>query len=267
MTATLGMGSLVFGIVHAGEAAWTDPVTVTALVAGAVLLAVLVANESRAEQPIMPLHLFADRERAGAYLARVLFAGTMIGYFFFTTQFLQGVYGYSPLQAGLGFLPTTVVNFLVALPVSRLTTRFGNAAVLTAGLAVTLAGMTWLAQLSATTPYVTGIALPMVLIGIGQGLAFAPLTAAGLARVTATDAGAASGLVNTSHQLGSTLGVAVLVALSAGTGTGLADRVATAYAGGAVMLAAALVAVLVLVVPPDVATRRAAARTPATVAR
>ena len=196
----------------------------------------------------MPLHLFSHRERAGAYLARLLFAGTMIGYFFFTTQFLQGVYGYGPLQAGLAFLPMTVVNFVVALPVSRLTARFGNAPLLAAGLAVTLAGMTWLAQLTATTPYLTGVALPMVLIGIGQGLAFAPLTAAGLARVTAADAGAASGLVNVTHQLGSTLGVAVLVSLSAG-GTALADRVTTAYTGGAVMLAAALAAVLVLVLP------------------
>ena len=115
--------------------------------------------------------------------------------------------------------------------------------------------MTWLAQLSATTPYVTGVALPMVLIGIGQGLAFAPLTVAGLARVTGTEAGAASGLVNTTHQLGSTLGVAVLVALSAGAGTTLTDRVGTAYTGGAVMLAAALVAVVVLILPPEIAAR------------
>jgi EmrB/QacA subfamily drug resistance transporter len=260
LSATLGMGALVFGIVHSTDAGWSDPVTVTALVGGAVLLAVLVANESRAEQPIMPLHLFASRERSGAYLARILFAGTMIAYFYFTTQFLQGVYGYSPLQAGLAFLPMTVVNFFVALPVSRLTARFGNAALLASGLAVTLAGMTWLAQLTAATPYLTGVALPMVLIGVGQGLAFAPLTAAGLARVTADEAGAASGLVNTTHQLGSTLGVAVLVALSSGVGAAtLADRVTTAYSGGAVMLAAALVAALVLILPPELA-RRAAAR-------
>ncbi|MDT0352203.1 MFS transporter [Pseudonocardia charpentierae] len=187
----------------------------------------------------------------------ILFAGTMIAYFFFTTQFLHGVYGYSPLQAGLAFLPMTVVNFFVALPVPRLTARFGNAALLASGLAVTLAGMSWLAQLTAAAPYLTGVALPMVLIGIGQGLAFAPLTAAGLAGATARDAGAASGLVNTTHQLGSTLGVAVLVALSSDVGAAtLADRVTTAYSGGAVMLAAALVAVLVLIVPAEAAARR-----------
>jgi hypothetical protein len=130
----------VFGIVDAGDAGWSDPVTVTALAVGGLLLAGLVATEARAEQPIMPLHLFASRERAGAYLARTLFAGTMIGYFFFTTQFLQGVYGYRPLQAGLAFLPMTVVNFFVALPVPRLTRRFGNATLLASGLAVTLVG-------------------------------------------------------------------------------------------------------------------------------
>jgi len=120
--------------------------------------------------------------------------------------------------------------------------------------------MAWLAQLTATTPYLTGVALPMVLIGVGQGLAFAPLTAAGLAGTTAADAGAASGLVNTTHQLGSTLGVAALVTLAAGAG-GLPDRVTTAYSAGTVMLAAALVAVLVLIVPAEIAAHRTATKT------
>jgi EmrB/QacA subfamily drug resistance transporter len=254
LASTVGVGGLVFGIEHSATAGWSDPVTSAALAVGVLALVALVLNESRVGQPIMPLHLFASRERAGAYLARLLFAGTMIGYFFFNTQFLQGVYGYSPLQAGLAFLPMTVINFFVALPVSRLTARFGNATLLAVGLAVTLAGMAWLAQLTPTTPYLTGVALPMVLIGIGQGLAFAPLTAAGLAGTTAADAGAASGLVNTTHQLGSTLGVTVMVTL-AGSGA-LPARVATALTGGTVMLTAALVAVLVLVVPAEVSARR-----------
>ncbi|WP_427135155.1 MFS transporter [Pseudarthrobacter sp. S9] len=257
VASTLGMGALVFGIVNSVDAGWAAPATIAALVTAAVLLALLVVNEWRVKQPIMPLHLFANRERSGAYLARPLFAGTMIGFFFFTTQFLQGVYHYNPLQAGVAFFPMTVVNFFVALAVPRLTHRFGNAALLAAGLAMTLAGMAWLSQITAHTPYVTGVALPMVLIDIGQGLGFAPLRAAGIAGVTANDAGAASGLVNTSHQLGSAVGVGVLVALSAGAGS-LAGSVAIAYTGGSVMLAAALVAVLVLIVPTERATRRAA---------
>ncbi|MCU1533022.1 MAG: transporter [Arthrobacter sp.] len=254
---TLGVGALVFAIVHSTDAGWAAPETVTALVAAVVLLTLLVVNERRVQQPIMPLHLFASRERAGAYTARLLFAGTMIGFFFFTTQFLQGVYGYNPLQAGVAFFPMTVVNFFVALAVPRLTHRFGNAALLAAGLALALAGMTWLSTITAATPYLTGVALPLVLIGIGQGIAFAPLTAAGIAGVGAKDAGAASGLVNTSHQLGSALGVGVLVALSANAGS-LAGSVAIAYTGGSVLLAAALLAVLVLIVPAERAARRTA---------
>ena len=117
--------------------------------------------------------------------------------------------------------------------------------------------MFWLSRITAATPYLTGVAVPLVLIGIGQGLAFAPLTAAGLAGVTAKDAGAASGLVNTSHQLGSALGVGVLVALSANAGS-LAASAAVAYTGGSVMLAAALAAVLILIVPAERSARRAA---------
>jgi EmrB/QacA subfamily drug resistance transporter len=254
---TLGMGALVFAIVNSVDSGWAAPETIMALVAAAVLLTVFVFNEWKVKQPIMPLHLFASRERAGAYTARLLFAGTMIGFFFFTTQFLQGVYGYNPLQAGVAFFPMTVVNFFVALAVPRLTHRFGNSVLLAAGLALTLTGMTWLSRITAETPYLTGVALPLVLIGIGQGLGFAPLTAAGIAGVTASDAGAASGLVNTSHQLGSALGVGVLVALSANAGS-LAGSVAIAYTGGSVLLAAALLVVLVLIVPSERTARRTA---------
>ncbi|MEV5050535.1 MFS transporter [Arthrobacter sp. LAR12-1-1.1] len=258
VASTLGMGALVFAIVNSVDAGWAAPETATALIVAALLLGLLVLNEWKVKQPIMPLHLFASRERAGAYYtARLLFAGTMIGFFFFTTQFLQGVYGYNPLQAGVAFLPMTIVNFFVALGVPRLTHRFGNAILLAAGLAVTLGGVFWLSRITAATPYLTGVAMPLVLIGIGQGLAFAPLTAAGLAGVTAKDAGAASGLVNTSHQLGSALGVGVLVALSANAGS-LAASAAVAYTGGSGMLAAALAAVLILIVPAERSARRAA---------
>lgn len=87
------MGSLVFAIVESAETGWAAPGTIAALVAGVALLGVLLVNESRADQPIMPLHLFASRVRTGAYLARMLYLGAMIGFFFFTTQFLQGVLG------------------------------------------------------------------------------------------------------------------------------------------------------------------------------
>jgi predicted MFS family arabinose efflux permease len=229
--------------------------TIAGLVPGVVLLMGFVLNEWRAAQPIMPLRLFADPQRTGAYLARMLFLGAMVGFFFFITQFLQTVYGYSALRAGLAFLPMTLVNFVVALAVPRLTRRFGNSALLATGIAVTLLGMAWLSRLSADSSYVAAIALPMVLIGAGQGVAFGPLTAAGIAGVEPRDAGAASGLVNVFHQLGGSLGLGILVAVAATAGSNPADandtlarHVSTALSGGSGMLGLALIATLTLIV-------------------
>ena len=255
--ATLGVGALVFGIIDSVEAGWTAPTTLAAFLVGVLLLGALVANEARAEQPIMPLRLFADRRRNGAYLVRMLYLGAMIGFFFFLTQLLQGVWGFTPFQAGLAFLPMSAVNFVIAVLVTRLVTRFGSTAVLAAGVALTLAGMAWLSRVGADGSYLTAVALPMVLIGIGQGLAFAPMTTAGLAGVDAHDAGAASGVVNTAHQLGSALGLGILTAVGAaavpagGSATAaLVGRVSTALTGGSVMLAAALLLVAVLIARP-----------------
>ncbi|MGY2746829.1 MFS transporter [Arthrobacter sp. UYCu723] len=211
------MSALVYGIVRSATAGWTEPETLTAVVAGVVLLALFVLVEWRAKQPIMPLWLVADRERAGAYAVRVLFLGAMVAFWFFTSQFLQNVSGFSPLLAGVAFLPTTLVNFAAATGVPRLTRRFGNAPLLAGGLAVALIGMFWLSRLNADTPYLTGVALPMILIGMGQGAALGPLTSSGIVRVGPRDAGAASGVVNAAHQLGGTLGILVAVAAPAGS--------------------------------------------------
>jgi hypothetical protein len=113
----------------------------------------------------------------------------------------------------------TIVNFVVALAVPRLTHRHGNGPLLATGVAVTALGMAWLSQLSPDGTFLTDVALPLVLIGAGQGLAFGPLTAAGIAGVAPHDAGAASGLVNAAHQLGGALGLGVLVTLAAAAAT------------------------------------------------
>jgi hypothetical protein len=256
MSSTLGMVALVYGIVRSADAGWSDPVTLATLAAGIGLLVVFVATERHAAQPVMPLRLFASRERTGAYAARLLFLGAMVPFWFFITQYLQQVNGDSPVQAGLAFLPTTIVNFAAALAVPRLTRRYGNAGVLLGGLALGTIGMIWLGRLSADSGYLTGIALPMVLIGAGQGGALGPLTAAGVAGVALEDAGAASGVTNVAHQLGGSLGLGVLVAVFAAadsnTLTGqalLAHRISTSLTVGAAMLAAALILVATLVVP------------------
>lgn len=249
----LGMTALVYGIVRSAASSWSDPVTLMAFMAGVVFLALLIVNEARVRQPIMPLRLFASRERTGAYAARVLYLGAMMGFWFFTTQFLQLVLGFTPFQAGLAFLPTTLPNFAAALAVPVLAKRFGNAPLLAAALVLTLVGMIWLSRVSGDSIYVTGIALPMILIGIGQGMALAPLTIAGVSGVAAEDAGAASGVVNVAHQLGGSLGLAILVAVFTAAGSGaitpmLARRISTALSVGAGMLALALVIVVLFVV-------------------
>jgi EmrB/QacA subfamily drug resistance transporter len=255
LCATLGMGGLVFGIIESGEVGWGAARVVLPVVVGLALLAALVAIESRVEQPIMPLRLFRSRERSGAYATRMLYLGAMIGFFFFTTQFMQDALGFTPLQAGLGFLPMSLVNFAVALVIPRLRARFSDAVLLAGGTVVTLAGMVWLSRAGLGDAYLATVALPMVLVGAGQGLAFAPLTSAGIAGVAPRDAGAASGLVNTAHQLGMALGLAVLsaVALRAGAGSegpaAVAERVAAALTASSVLLAVALLLVLVLLVP------------------
>jgi EmrB/QacA subfamily drug resistance transporter len=257
LCSTLGMTALVYGIVRSASSGWTYPLTVATLAAGVLLLALFVVSEQRAKHPIMPLRLFKSRERSGAYAARILFLGAMMGFWFFITQYLQGVSDYSPIKAGLAFLPMTVVNFAVAVAVPRLTHRFGNGLLLAGGLTLTLIGMAWLSRLAAETPYITGIAMPMVLIGGGQGATLSPLTAAGIAGVVSEDAGAASGLVNVAHQLGGSLGLGILVTVFAAAGSAalgprdlLAHRVAASLTVGTAMLALALALVVALIVQP-----------------
>jgi EmrB/QacA subfamily drug resistance transporter len=262
-TSTLGMLALVYGIVRAGDAGWGDGLTVASLTGGLLMLAAFGANERRAEQPITPLRLFASRERVGAYLARVLFVGAMFGQFFFLTQYLQSVLGFSPIEAGTAFLPLTLALFAMTQAVPDLVARFGNSRVLAAGILVALAGMAWLSQISAGTSYLTGVAIPMAILGVGAASAFTPLTTAGVAGVPNEDAGAASGLVNVAHQLGGSLGLGILVTVfasalphpartlaSASTqDTGLAHAISTSLTAGTAMLALALVVVLGLVRP------------------
>jgi EmrB/QacA subfamily drug resistance transporter len=253
-TSTLGMSALVYGLVRAAETSWGDAVALGSFALAAVMLAAFVAIEKRARQPITPLRLFASRERVGAYGARLLMVGAMFGMFFYLTQFLQGAEGYSALKAGLAFLPVTLSIFAMVKVVPRLLGRIGPDRTLVGGLGLALIGLAWLSQVSTTTDYWTGIALPMALIGTGMGLAFTPLTTAAIAGVDHRDAGAASGLVNVFQQLGSTVGIGVLVTVFAAASEGsgakaLAEGVPTTIAVSAGLVAAALVVVLTVMRP------------------
>jgi EmrB/QacA subfamily drug resistance transporter len=256
-TATLGMTAVVYGFVRAASDGWSDAVTVASFVAGAALIAAFVLTERRAEQPITPLRLFASRERSGAYVARLLVVGGMFAMFFFLTQFLQGVRGFSPLEAGIAFLPMTLVLFAMVQVVPRLVTRFGGMRLLVAGLLIAIAGMAWISRISPDTAYFPDIAVPLVLLGLGIGTALIPLTGSGIAGVAPADAGAASGLVNVAQQVGAALGTSILVTVfasadhgssggSSAAGDALSNGVAASLTGSVVFLALGLAVVLVV---------------------
>jgi predicted MFS family arabinose efflux permease len=243
----------------------------TSFVAAAALLTAFVVTERRAQHPITPLRLFNSRQRSGAYVARILVVGSMFSMFFFVTQYLQGVSGFSALESGIAFLPMSAVMFGVVRVVPRLAPRFGETPLLIGGLLVALAGMAWLSQLSEASAYFPTIALPLVLLGVGIGVAITPLTSAGIAGVAPEDAGAASGLVNVAHQLGGALGIGILVTVFAAAerstadsplaGLGraaqarheLAQAVSTSLTGSAILLALGLAVVVMVMRRPAVA--------------
>jgi predicted MFS family arabinose efflux permease len=265
LTSTLGMGALVYGIVRAGTAGWSDSTTIAWLADGVVLLGAFVFVELRAEQPITPLRLFASRERTGAYIARALVFGGLFSMFFFIIQFLQGVYGYSALLAGIAFLPQTLLTFAMVRLVPKLAPKVGMQRLLVSGLVIALAGTVWMSRVSQGTPYFPQVAVPLLLLGIGIGIVGVPLTSSGIARVAPQDAGAASGLVTAAQQVGGSLCLGVLVTVFTAASTSaarhlpaaataqlgakaeLAHGTATALTGSAVLLALALVVVTVVI--------------------
>src|SRR4051812_31921052 len=244
---TIGISALVFAIVHSADTGWTDPLTITALLAGLVLVAVFVAAQHRAAEPLLPLRLFADRVRAGAYIARFLFNGVLVSWFFFMTQYLQGVSGFTPLQAGLAFLPVTGAAFAAAAATSPLTRRVDTRRLTIAACAAMLIGTALTSRVSPTTGYVLGIALPMLVFGTGQGLGLSTLTTAGMAGVAPPDAGVAGALINVAHHLGGALGLGILITVFDAAGAGqhgrllLADRVSASFTAACVLLVLALV--------------------------
>jgi EmrB/QacA subfamily drug resistance transporter len=252
---TLGMTAIIYGFVRAASDGWGDRLTIASFVTGVVLLAAFVVTEMRAEQPITPLRLFASRERSGAYAARVLVVSGLYAMFFFLTQYFQGALGFGALEAGVAFLPMTLLVFSMVQIVPRVAPRIGDTRLLAGGLLVALAGMLSLSQIDAGTQYFPQIAVPLMLLGVGMGTALTPLTSAGIAGVAPEDAGAASGLVNTAHQVGGALGISVLVTVFTAAGGGqnahdLAHAVSSSITGSAVFMALGLLVVLAVIARP-----------------
>ncbi|MCM8550437.1 MFS transporter [Streptomyces sp. STCH 565 A] len=210
VTSTAGMASLVYGFIRAADEGWRDSLTIGSFVAAAVLLVAFVLVESRAKEPITPLRMFADRNRSGTYVIMLSLAAAMFGMFFYIVLFVQNVLGYTPIEAGLAFLPVTVVIALGAGLSQRFLPVFGPKPFMIAGSSLAAIGLGWQALISADSSYVGGILGPMLVFGFGMGLNFVTLTLTAVSGVAQHEAGAASGLLNAMQQVGGSIGLAIL---------------------------------------------------------
>ena len=233
----IGMTALVYSLVGSQG-------RLIALIIAVIAIAGFIWHEARTKQPMMPLRLFVDRERLGGYIARFFYLGAMMSMWFLTPQIMQTQLHFTPLQAGLGFFPLTIVSFIVAVQVAKLADRFGNTQILIIGIILTVIGMFAISFFSAQVGYTVGIALPMILMGIGQGLTLSPLTVAGVANTSPED----SGVVNMVHQIGGSVGMAFVVAASATVKTEIASY-HLAMLTATALLIGALIAVIGLIGP------------------
>lgn len=184
------------------------------IVASLILILVFLLWEKRITYALIPLELFKNRNRTGSYIARFTFMMAMLTYWFILPQIMQKMYNFSPLESGLAFLPLTLVNFIAALFLPKLTKALGNSKVMILGQVILLTGM-FLSFISQPEwGYFYAMAFQMMIIGLGQGWLLAPLTAAGVAGVSPELSGAASGLTNMMHQLGGPVGLSIVVLFS-----------------------------------------------------
>jgi EmrB/QacA subfamily drug resistance transporter len=229
-TVTGAMLSLVYGLSNTASHGWTALSTVVPIAAAAGLFAAFLTIEARSSRPLMPLHIFAERNRSGSY-AMALFLGTaLLSTFFFLTQFLQNVLRWSPLKTGVGFLPMTVGVIAAAAVTSRLVDRVGVRIPLLFGPVALLAGMTWLSRLTVTSGYLDVIG-PLLIIAVGIGSEFVPLTATAVRGVPRNQTGVAAALVNTAQQIGGALGLSVLATVAATSANDRARALTTAAHG------------------------------------
>jgi EmrB/QacA subfamily drug resistance transporter len=214
LTITGSLVSLVYAVVNTDGGSWTGWQTLVGLPLAAILLVAFIAIESRVSAPLVPLRLFRSRSVTGANVVMLLLSAALFAMWFFLSLYLQNVLGYSPLRAGFAFVPQTLTIMIGAQISTRLVQRLGARPLLIAGPLVSALGLIWLAQIGATTPYFPGIAIPSVLITLGLGLSFPPLTLAATAGVRREESGLASGLINTMRQMGGALGLAILATIS-----------------------------------------------------
>ncbi|MEU9978251.1 MFS transporter [Streptomyces sp. NPDC051014] len=210
LTSTLGMVSLVYGFIRAAEDGWRDSLTLGSFGVAVVLLLAFVFIEARAKEPITPLRMFADRNRSGTYVIMLSLAAAMFGMFFYIVLFVQNVLGYSPIRAGLAFLPVTVAIAVGAGLSQRFLPRLGPKPFMMIGSALVAVGLTWQTFIKPDSSYLGGILGPMLIFGFGMGLNFVTATVTAVSGVAPHEAGAASGLLNAMQQVGGSLGLSIL---------------------------------------------------------
>jgi EmrB/QacA subfamily drug resistance transporter len=214
LTSVVGMAALVYAITRGGEHGWTDSITVIAFTSAAAFLALFVMLQSRRESPLVPLWLFADRNRAGSYLSMLLIAFGPMGAFYLLTLYMQHVLQYSPLNTGLAWLPFGVGIVVGAGLTTKIVSRVSPRAVAVLGMLIAASALFWLSSISRDTAYFFPILPAIFALAFGFAMGFVPLTLTAVQGVPAQETGIASALLNASQQIGVALGLAVLSSVS-----------------------------------------------------
>jgi EmrB/QacA subfamily drug resistance transporter len=233
LSVTLGLVAIVYAIVRTDVNGWGSAQTIVVLGVGLLLIAVFLAIEGRfAARPLMPLRIFRSRPLSGANAIVFLFSAAIFGMWFFVSLYLQQVLGYSPIEAGLAFLPMTLTIIVGSTVASRLTSRLGAKPLLVVGMAFQTVGLLLFAEISPHGSYVADVLAPSLLVAAGIGTAFVPVTIAAVAGVAPAEAGLASGLVNTSRLMGGALGLAILATVATSRTASFATHGAAALTAG-----------------------------------
>ena len=251
VTATGGLMAFVYAIIEAPSVGWGSARTIGFFVLAAVLLTAFVLIELRAAAPLVRLSIFRIRSLATANVAMFLVASGLFAMFFFNTLYIQRVLGYGPLKAGLAFLPFTAGIMVSAGLASQLAPRIGVRPVAATGMLVTIVGLLLLTRLPVDGTYVADVLPSLLLTSLGMGAVFMPLTLIATTGLENKDQGLASGLFNTSQQIGGSVGLAILTTVATSHTHGsapeqLVEGFHWAFAGGAVFVAAALTVMLAM---------------------
>jgi EmrB/QacA subfamily drug resistance transporter len=209
ISVTAGLALLVYGISQAPEVGWATARTIGVLIASAALLVAFLVIERTVQEPLMPFRIFRVRTVAGANVVGALLGAVIFSNFFLLTLYVQNVLGFSALKTGFTFVATAGTAVISAGVAQALTTRFGAKPIMTIGLILLTAGMVWYSQIPVDGSYASDLLPGYLMVGVGIAFAFVPVTIAALAGVVEREAGLASGLLNTSQQIGGAIGVAV----------------------------------------------------------